>query len=340
MLYKRRRKDGSYGPTWWTRFVIGKREVRVSCGTPRKALAEEFERRLRDQLWRESALGEVLHTWEEAKERWLQEKANKRSIKRDKQAFAILDPLLTGLALVDFDEEKVAECEKALAVGRKPRTVIRITAVLRAVLRRAMKRWKWVAAVPEFEKAPKSQPTVRWATPEQFEVLWRELPAHARQIVRFAVSVGPRSGNIFRLKWSGVDMEKAVFRVDGEDFKSDRPVGFPLPAEALEVLRQQRGAHPVYVFTDQRGRAPVGSIKTCWGKARKRAGLPGFRVHDLRHTFAAWHKLAGTPDHALQSLGGWSDIRMVKRYGHINPQDYAHFADNRRTKSGTEGSGK
>lgn len=343
MLYKRRRADGTFGKTWWTRFIIRKREIRVSCGTSSKSLAEEFERRLREQIWRETELGEILHTWGEAKEQWLIDKAHKKSLVRDTEAFEIFEELRVDgdsvicddTVLADIDETLVLKIETALKPGRKAKTVTRLLAVLRGVLRRAAKKWKWIASAPEFEPTPQDKSEPRWITEAQFDVLWRELPVHAQQIIRFAVAVGPRSGNIFRLKWRDVDLVAKVMRIGADEVKGAKSVGFPLAEEALIVLEQQRGLHPEYVFTDQRGRAPIGSIKTTWGKARKRAGLPHLKVHDLRHTFAAWHKLSGTPDHALQQLGGWKDIRMVQRYGHINPTDYVGFADNRRTNSGT-----
>lgn len=345
MLYKRSKKPGA---VWWTRFTIRGVEVKQSCKTNSKTLAEEFERRLREALWREVELGEVLHTWQEAKDQWLIDKAAKKSITRDKEAFAVFESLRVegqplmhdDTAIADIDEALIHKCETAMAAGRKAKTVTRLMAVLRSVLRRAERKWKWITAAPEFEATPRDKSEPRWITQPQFEVLWRELPEHARQIIRFAVAVGPRSGNIFRLRWADVDLPAKVFRVGAAEVKGGKSVGFPLPPEALEVLEQQRGRHPEYVFTDQRGRAPIGSIKTCWRKARKRAGVPGFKVHDLRHTFAAWHKLAGTPDHALMQLGGWSDIRMVHRYGHINPVDYVDYANNRRTKNGTGGKEK
>lgn len=340
MLYKRSKKPGA---VWWTRFTIRGVEVKQSCKTNSKALAEEFERRLRDALWREIELGEVLHTWKEAKDQWLIDKAKKRSLERDREAFVIFESLREdGAALIhddtviaDIDEALIHKCEVAMSSGRQPGTVARLMAVLRAILRRSERKWKWITKAPSFEPAPKDKSEPRWITQAQFETLWQELPYHARQIVRFMVAVGPRSGNVFRLRWKDVDLDAKVFRVSASEAKGGKSVGFPLPPEALEVLYQQRGRHPEYVFTDQRGRAPIGSIKTTWGKARKRAGVPKFKVHDLRHTFAAWHKLAGTPDHALKELGGWSDIRMVHRYGHINPSDYVEFSDNRRTKNGT-----
>jgi integrase len=336
MLYKRSSKAGA---PYWTRFTIRKREVRVSCGTASKKLAEEFERRLREQIWRETELGEIRYTWEEAKERWLKEKAHKRSLLRDQQSFDAVDPDLRGAALCDIDGETLVKLAGTLRETRKPGTVNRTLATVRGVLNAAV-RWGWITNAPKVEAQHVDKAPPRWITQAQFEALWRDLPDHARQIARFAVAAGARSGNIFRLRWADVDMERGVFRVHAGDFKGNRDVGFPLSADALEVLRQQQGRHREYVFTDHLGRAPVGSIKTCWKKACKRAGVEGFRVHDLRHTFAAWHKLAGTPRDAIKELGGWSDARMVDRYGHINPQDYAHFADNRRTRDGTRENGK
>lgn len=331
MLYKRNNKAGS---PYWTRFTIRKREVRVSCGTPSKKLAEEFERRLREQIWRETELGEVRYTWEEATERWLKEKAHKRSLDRDREAFAVCESQLAGKALCDIDTGVLQETQLSIGRGRKPATVNRIMSAVVGVLSACIK-WGWLASAPKVEALHVDKAPPRWITQEQFDELWRQLPDHAAQIVRFAVAVGLRSANVFGLKWNDVDTSAGVVRVAAGDFKGGRSVGFPLPPEALTILHQQRGRHPEFVFTDQRGRAPVGSIKTCWRKATERAGIPGFRVHDLRHTWAAWHKLKGTPDQAIKALGGWSDVRMVERYGHINPQDYAHFADNRRTRDGT-----
>lgn len=51
--------------------------------------------------------------------------------------------------------------------------------------------------------------------------------------------------------------------------------------------------------------------------ALERAGIEDFRWRDLRHTFATWHRQAGTPAHELQMLGGWLTRAMVDRYAHI-----------------------
>ena len=66
----------------------------------------------------------------------------------------------------------------------------------------------------------------------------------------------------------------------------------------------------------------VGS--TTWERACVNADLLGFRFHDLRHTWASWHAMGGTPLSVLQELGGWHSPQMVQKYAHLSP---AHLAD-------------
>jgi integrase len=96
-------------------------------------------------------------------------------------------------------------------------------------------------------------------------------------------------------------------------------------ATALDVLRRQLGKHPQRVFTF--GGQPIGSANTrAWRLALKRAGIENFRWHDLRHTWATWHRQSGTPTHELQRLGGWLSSVMVERYAHLAPDQLAKAA--------------
>jgi integrase len=51
-----------------------------------------------------------------------------------------------------------------------------------------------------------------------------------------------------------------------------------------------------------------------WHSALERAGIKDFRFHDLRHTWASWHRQAGTSCDELKDLGGWKSRQMVDRY--------------------------
>ena len=52
---------------------------------------------------------------------------------------------------------------------------------------------------------------------------------------------------------------------------------------------------------------------TAWHTALKRAGVENFRFHDLHHTWASWHRQAGTSCDELKDLGGWKSRTMVDR---------------------------
>jgi integrase len=60
------------------------------------------------------------------------------------------------------------------------------------------------------------------------------------------------------------------------------------------------------------GRALISN--TGWVTALERAGIKDFRFHDLRHTWASWHRQAGTSCDELKDPGGRKSRQMVDRY--------------------------
>lgn len=56
-----------------------------------------------------------------------------------------------------------------------------------------------------------------------------------------------------------------------------------------------------------------------------RAGIEGATWHTLRHTFASWKIMAGTPLKVLMELGGWKDVQSVMIYAHLAPEHLAQW---------------
>ena len=65
---------------------------------------------------------------------------------------------------------------------------------------------------------------------------------------------------------------------------------------------------------------------TAWKTGLRRAGIENFRFHDLRHTWASWLVQSGVPLSALQEMGGWGSIEMVRRYAHLAPNHLTEHA--------------
>jgi integrase len=105
-----------------------------------------------------------------------------------------------------------------------------------------------------------------------------------------------------------------------------------LNSDAVEVLKGERGKHEQYCFTYRGKPIRWEMTNTGWRNAVAKAGLGDLRFHDLRHTWASWHRQAGTSTDELKDLGGWKSRCMVDRYAKYATEHLARAA--RRIESG------
>ena len=61
----------------------------------------------------------------------------------------------------------------------------------------------------------------------------------------------------------------------------------------------------------------VKSWRTAWRTMTKKAGLPGFRFHDLRHCAITQLAENGTSDSTIMAIAGHVSRRMLERYSHV-----------------------
>lgn len=316
MLTKRKN-----GGVWWVRFRIGRREIFRSTGTEDRAQAEEFEQRTRARAWRALKLGDKFGTWDEAVALFRRDKKPKRKPYNWQREEAILkwftDTGLRGVSLLEVNAEVIDAIRQRLRrEKRSPGTADRFLSELRAVLRYAHRKGL-AQSVPEIELFRESPPREDFLSREQFATLFRELPPHLKAPALFAVHTGFREDNVIGLTWDRVDMERGVVYLPGSHTKSGKAHGMPLNDTALDLLRYiaREGRH-VFTFEGQ----PLTRFSNhAFYKARKRAGVPWCRWHDLRHTFASWLAMGGATALDLKAAGGWSSLRMVERYGHLSP---------------------
>jgi len=310
-LYKR-------GETWWVRFTApnGQR-IRQSARTSDKRLAQEYEDKLKYDLWRVHHLGEKpRRTWREAVVQWLREKQHKADIRQDRAKLRWLDQYLGKHYLDEIDRETVFEIGEAKRLHASPATANRHLALIRSILRIARDEWEWLETIPRVKLYPEPRKRVRWLTPQEAERLLTELPTHLADLAVFTLATGLRQRNASYLRWDQTDLDRGMAWIHPDESKSRKAIVVPLNQDALEVLQRRHGRHPEYVFT-YKG-APVARTTTkAWYKALERAGISNFRWHDLRHTWASWHVQAGTSLQELQELGGWSTLEMVQRYAHL-----------------------
>ncbi|MGO9775752.1 MAG: tyrosine-type recombinase/integrase [Terracidiphilus sp.] len=61
----------------------------------------------------------------------------------------------------------------------------------------------------------------------------------------------------------------------------------------------------------------VDSWRTAWRTLTKKAGLPGFRFHDLRHCAITSLAESGASDSTIMAIAGHVSRRMLERYSHV-----------------------
>lgn len=151
---------------WWIRLSHNGKRIQRSTGTLNKLAAQELHDRLKADLWRKSKLGEEPdHTWQEAVVKWLDELSYKRSIKEDVSQFRWLNSYLHNKKLNEIDSCMIEEItKKKTKTNVSAATVNRLLALIRAVLNRAEKVWKWIEKAPTVSMRHEGGKREKWLT--------------------------------------------------------------------------------------------------------------------------------------------------------------------------------
>lgn len=327
------RKNSRY---WWFDTVLpnGNR-LRGSSRTTDRKEAEALLAKLRHEAFQEAYLGiKPKRTWQEAVVRYLAAKANLRSINDIRRIMRNLDPYLGHLLLNQITGDVVwSVIQGELKKGNMPATVNRYLASIRALLRMARDEWQWIDNFPKIRLLGGEVERDRWLTKEEADRLIAVCPEHLSAVVRYALATGCRASEITGLEWNRVDLQRRTAWLN--QTKNGTPRGVPLNRDAIMVLEEQRGKHPRFCFT-YKGK-PIGweLSNDAWHTALKKADIQDFRFHDLRHTWASWHRQAGTSCDELKDLGGWKSREMVDRYAKFATDNLTVAAA--RIETGTKG---
>lgn len=335
------------GGVWHCDFATpdGKR-VRRSLDTSDRLEAQELHDKLKSESWRVSRLGEAPQkTFEEACVRWLTDKQHKRSLDDDKTKIEFFLEHFSGRILSSIRPEEITSAVAGLK-NRKSNGKVEVTnatknlylAFIRSLLRIAEKEWGWLEKAPNLKSRSTPNRRIRWLTREEAERMIRVMPDIIRPVVIFALSTGLRRSNIINLEWSQIDMPRKVAWINPENAKGGKAIGVALNDTACSVLRKQFGLHSRWVFVHTKAKNRADGSMTPdvrkmrvddnrqWQKGLKLAGIEDFRFHDLRHTWASWLIQSGVPLSALQEMGGWECIEMVRRYAHLSPNHLSEHA--------------
>ena len=133
--------------------------------------------------------------------------------------------------------------------------------------------------------------------------------------IRLLVLTGCRRNEILGLRWEDVDFDAGELRL--RDTKTGARV-VPLTPPAAEVLEDlPRVPGNPWVFPGRKRGTHQRNINDAWDRIRKRAGLDGVRLHDLRHSFASRALAMGESLSMIGKLLGHTQVQTTARYAHL-----------------------
>lgn len=178
--------------------------------------------------------------------------------------------------------------------------------------------WNKAKANPvvQVKRFREDEKTIRVLSDVEERRLLQCSPAHLRDLITLALNTGLRLGELRALCRKDVDLETGVIRVSQS--KTGRVRFVPINATSKEVI--ERGLHSARNTILGYENEPIGNIHSTWYRATKAAKLEGFRIHDLRHTFATRMVLRGNDIATVAALLGHRTLQMTMRYAHPSPE--------------------
>jgi integrase len=171
----------------------------------------------------------------------------------------------------------------------------------------------------------------RILSPGEFEALMKYATGHIKQLIAMGYYTGMRKGEILKLTWRKVKLDKRLIRLEPGDTKDREARDVPIDPVLYEMLRnmpnrvQEAGEdHHVFLYRNK----PVDDIRRGLKKACKLAGIKygrnvegGFTFHDLRHTYNTNMRKAGVPETVIMKITGHSTREMFDRYNTVDLED-------------------
>ncbi len=320
------------GPVWWISFVYNGIRYRQSSGTGNKKLAQKIEDKVKGDIvqgkWFERLPGEE-KTLREMMQKYLAEhSAHNKTPSSHERDNSLADHLIAY-----FGDTIVAEISPNMISGYKnkrrkegaaPKTINNELILLGHAFSLAIKEWEWVRDNPvrKVSKEKVDNQIERWLTQKEEEKLLSFAPLWLRQIVIFAINTGLRQSEILDLIWWQVDLSRRTVAILKQKNKGKDTL--PLNARAMAILKERalvQDSRTDHVFYNGNvTRINARNLLRAFHSAAEKAGIKGFRVHDLRHTFATRLVQSGVDIYTVQKLGRWKTISMVMRYAHHYPE--------------------
>lgn len=310
------------GRIWYVDFYANRERVQESTGTANKREAEKFYALRLSEVERGVYVKPVRISLDEFGKRYLgYARTHKRSWKRDEQMLERLQTYFGNTDLGDITPLRVEGYQQKRVGEVSPSTVNRELALLKHMFNMS-ERWSLYRGTNPVRLVKfLREDNLKFETlsEEDETALLAASPSYLRDMIRFALATGLRSGEIFNLKWEDIDLSKKRLNVIVR--KTRKRLELPLGTEALKVLDNWQGMNrSPYVFYNPATGERYKDVKLGLKNSCERAGIKRLTWHTLRHTFASRLTRNGVDIVTIKELLGHSTIVVTMRYAHSNDE--------------------
>ncbi|RLD98465.1 MAG: site-specific integrase [Aquificota bacterium] len=338
---KQRRYDGRPDTCFYIMYKDSSNKLhREKIGWRSEGITAAYASQIRAERIRNIRLGEEIPsprkelTFDQLAQKYLEwAQANKRSWEKDEQRYRLhLADALGGLKLKEInpfllEKLKLELFEKGLA----PATVKHCLVVVRQILNKG-KAWglyKGENPVSKIKLPTLNNQRIRFLSYEEADALLKDVKKRSQrayEMCLLSLHTGMRIGEITALRWRDIDLEsQSIVIRDPKNRETRRAYMSEAVAEMFK--RKEQGAPGDLVFKTKDGKLLNNSAPKAFLSAVKALGLndgvsdPRDKVtfHTLRHTFASWLAIEGTPLLTIKELLGHKTLAMVQRYAHLSP---------------------
>lgn len=210
-------------------------------------------------------------------------------------------------------------------------TTNREVALIRHALKKAA-RWGYIDRNPAKDiEGLKEAKRERYVTDQEFEDIKqvaRSVPEakHLSDIMDTLYYTAQRSGRIFALKWSQIDLKERKIIFDAGPDTKKVPDEIWINQSLFELLSRLKGERSLqkivgpYVFQKRDG-TRYKSVKTTWNKCCAKAGVQDAHIHDIRHKAITDMAKRGYSLQEIAKAAGHSQISTTMRYTHLRAED-------------------
>ena len=269
------------------------------------------------------------------KEKYLPYAKDKKSYNREESLLRLwILPVMGSKTLSNISSLDVEKVKKEMMEnGRAPRTVEYAIAVIRQVFNKAIE-WglhRGINPAVKVKKPKKDNRRVRFLTRDEAEKLLSELKKRSIQVYEMAflsLYTGMRFGEIANLTWQDINFKTGVITIKDPKNNTSRVAYLTRELKDLLINKRKREKlkKPKELVFHRNGR-PYKQIPETFKTVVDKLGLnegitdPRDKVvfHTLRHTFASWLAIQGTPIYTIKELMGHKSLAMTERYAHLIP---------------------